>query len=76
MKGYASRLWAVNGRLKDIDGRLNSLYRQAGLLDIWNLICADFSISWSNRVNKAANYLSDTANELESVENEILTKIG
>lgn len=76
LKSYASRLIAVNNRLSKVDRRLDALYSQVGLLDLWSLLRADFKIGWSNRINRSATYLNDTASDFEAVERSITAQLG
>lgn len=72
LRDYASRISAVNRRISSLDGRLDSLYWQVGLLDLWDLMQADIMTGYSWRLLRAASYLSDTAADLEAVERELV----
>ena len=76
LKTYAQRLDGVNRRLNQLDGRLDALYWQVGLFDLWDLMKADWKIGKSSRISRAAEYLRDTATELERFENEIVERLG
>lgn len=79
LHNLAERLWNVNGRLEDLDHRMDSLYRNVKWSDLGKIIkvaSADLKIGWSNRINNCANCLNDTANRFESVENQILNMLG
>ncbi len=72
LRDLASRLWAINGRLENLDKRIDSLYSKVKWRDLWSLINADFKIGWSSRLNRCANCLNDTAGRFESVEQQLL----
>ena len=75
LKNYASRLKEVNRRISKLDGRLDSLYWQVGLLDLWNLMKADILTGYSWRLTRCASYLSDTANDFNNAENDLISKV-
>ncbi len=75
LSNYAQRLWDVNRRISNIDRRLDSLYWRVGLLDIWNLMQADILTGYSWRLNRCASYLSDTANDYNSVETNLVNSL-
>ncbi len=75
LRSYAQRLQAVNRRVYNLDGRLDSLYWKVGLLDLWNLIQADLLTSYSFRLMTCASYLDETAGEFEAVETDLLKKL-
>ena len=75
LKRYASRLQDVNRRISKLDGRLDSLYWQVGLLDLWNLMKADLMTGYSWRLLRAAGYLNDTTADLEAIEKELVGAI-
>lgn len=75
MKDYASRLQDVNRRISNLDRRLDSLYWQVGLLDLWNLMQADLMTGYSWRLLRAASYLKDTALDFEAVERELVNSL-
>jgi esterase/lipase len=76
LKDYASRLEFVNHRLDNIDNRLNSLYKQVGLLGLFNLLRADARIGWNKQIDKSAKYLNDTAGEFEQTERNLTAQLG
>ena len=61
---YAARLQRVNNRLISLDRDLRSLYWQVGFLDLWDILCANVLTCESKSLNKAKNYLTDTADRL------------
>ncbi len=71
LKNYADRIKQVNETINSIDDRLDSLYWRVGLLDIWNLMCADALTGHSWRLDRCARYLYETADEYEKIEKEI-----
>ena len=68
LRQYADRLAAVNTRLWNLDGDLNTVYWQVGLLDVWDLLTADFLTSWSLRLSRVRSYLTQAADKLEAAE--------
>lgn len=68
LSNYAERLKRVNSRIDTLDGRMDSLYWRVGLRDLWNLMKADLLTKYSGRLEKAARYLEDTADEFITVE--------
>jgi hypothetical protein len=68
---YAGRLGSVNRSLYTIDNRLNSLYRQVGLLGLLNLLRADARIGWNKQIDRSEKYLRNTADEFVRTEREI-----
>lgn len=75
LDAYAARLRAVNNRIRTLDSRLDALYWSAGLLDLWNLMLADYLISYNWRLQRCAVYLSDTACDFNNAEHNILNNI-
>ena len=75
LKSYAASIRKLNGRITKVDGRLDGLYWKVGLLDMWKLQQADMLTGYSWRLNRVANYLSDTAEDLESVDRELANSI-
>lgn len=75
MKQYANRISEVQKRIKKLDNRLDSLYWQVGLLDLFKLMNADLLIGYSNRLSKCTNYLNNTAGDFERVENDLMNKV-
>lgn len=76
LRAYAERLNRVNIRLARLDGDVRGLYWQVGLLDIWDLICANVIISPSYSLNQARKYLNNTANRLENADRKAKTYLG
>lgn len=75
---YAGRLSRVNQRIFTIDKRMDSLYRKIGLLDLYsllNLVSADIRTGYSYKLKCCENYLKNTANDFESVENTLKTSL-
>lgn len=61
---YAARLQRINSRLSSLDSDLRSLYWQVGFLDLWDILLANMLTCESDSLNKAKNYLMDTADRL------------
>ena len=72
LRDYASRIYDVNRRISKLDGRMDSLYWNIGLLDLWNLMQADLMTGYSWRLLRAASYLNDTASDFDSIEAELV----
>ncbi len=75
LRSYASRLQKVNNRIANLDRRLDSLYTKVGLFDVWDLLQADMITGYSWRLNRAINYLNDTARDFEAAEHSIASQI-
>ena len=75
LRSYAQRLQSVNSRISRLDRRLDSLYWDVGLLDLWNLMQADLLTGYSWRLQRAASYLNDTAFDFEKAENELVNSL-
>ena len=72
---YASRLQEVNRRIARLDGRLDSLYWQVGLLGLWNLMQADLLTGYSWKLLRAASYLNETASDFSKAEQELMNSL-
>lgn len=73
LRNYADRLKHVNQKLVNIDRRLDSLYAQAGFLDLLSLLQADLLMSESTVIKRVISYLEETANDFEAVDRKIRT---
>lgn len=73
LRSYADRINQLNRRIMRLDLDMNQLYKHAGLLDLWNLMQADFLTAGSIRLKLVENYMNDTASDFEQVEQEIAT---
>ncbi|MGN0577028.1 MAG: Mbeg1-like protein, partial [Ruminiclostridium sp.] len=76
LRGYANRLSSVNRRLRALDGAMRGLYWQVGLLDLWDILCANILISESRSLDKARKYLNNTADRLEKADNKANNYMG
>ncbi len=76
LREYARRIANVNSRLRQLDRDLDSLYWQVGLLDIWDILCANLITSESWTLNLVRNYLNDTAERLETAERQACQYMG
>ena len=74
LRNYAQRIQAVNQRIQGLDGRLDALYWQVGLQDLWSLLQADLLTGYSWRLQQCATYLNDTASDFELVERRLLNE--
>ena len=76
LDSYSQRLHTVNSTIAKIDERIDSLYWDVGLLDLWNLMCADLLTSYSERLEKCATYLSETSADFARIENELTKTVS
>lgn len=74
LEKYASRLTNVNRRIRSVDRRLDSLYFDVGIKNLWNLVQADALTDYSFRLNQCINYLTHTASDFKTAENAIKNK--
>jgi hypothetical protein len=75
LRNYADRLQSVNSRINSLDRRMNSLYWNAGFLDLLNLVHADLLTSESWRLKRCISYLDETATSFEAVERKIMNNL-
>jgi len=75
LNGYADRLERQNHRLASLDIRLNSLYREVGLLGIFNLLRTDIKIGRSKQIDRVQLYLRETSAEFARVERELIAQL-
>lgn len=73
---YAARLQRVNSRLSSLDSSMRSLYWQVGFLDLWDILCANVLTCESYSLNKARNYLMDTAQRLSMADSKAKGYLG
>lgn len=71
LEQYAGRLRGVNGRLRQLDQDLKSLYFSVGLLGLYRLAYIDCLIGYSSRLARCANALDAAKADFESVEREL-----
>lgn len=76
LRGYANRIANVNRRLRNLDRDMNSLYWQVGLLDLWDILCANLITSESWTLDLVKKYLNDTADRLENAERQAYQYMG
>ncbi len=76
LHALAHRLWDINGRLGQLDTRLDGLYWKVKWTDLWNLMSSDLKVCWSKKINACANCLNDTADRFDAVERQLLEMIG
>lgn len=74
LEKYASRLTNVNRRIRSLDRRLDSLYFDVGIKNLWSLVQADALTDYSFRLNQCINYLTHTASDFKTAENAIKNK--
>ena len=71
LRTYADRLSRVNRRIRKLDERLDKLYLEVGLRDLFNLIQADSLTGYNWRIVKCQDYMTKTATSFEQVEREL-----
>ena len=76
LRSYATRLAGVNNRLKRLDGDLNSLYWQVGLLDLWDILAANLLTGQSYALSRVQDYLSSAADDFDAAETKSRVYIG
>ncbi|MDR2670382.1 MAG: DUF2974 domain-containing protein [Oscillospiraceae bacterium] len=76
LRSYADRINRVNSRLSRLDGGLRGLYWQVGLLDLWDILCANLLTSGSPTLNQVKSYLNNTADRFETAENKARERVG
>ena len=69
---YSQRLESVNSRIGRLDARLNSLYAQVNVIDLWNLIQADILTSYSLKLARCKTYLQKTADDFDALEKKLM----
>jgi hypothetical protein len=76
LRNYATRIYNVNARLNRLDGALNGLFWQVGLLDIWDILVANLLTSGSPTLNQVKSYLNNAADRFETAENKARGYVG
>ena len=71
MRSYADRLNSVNRRIRDIDSKMDTLHKKAGLRDLQKLIKADLMTGYNWHIVNCARYLEETANDFDTVERDV-----
>ncbi len=71
---YAKRLSLINTRLNYLNHKIDKLYWQIGLLDLWNLMQSDLKIGHSYKLLQCQNYLVQTVDDFEKAENKIMNR--
>ena len=72
LRDYAYRIKQINETIKGLDYRLDLLYYNAGLLDVWNLMQTDIILGYSYRLANCESYLNETADAFERAEANIM----
>lgn len=78
LRDYGIRLSNVNRRIVSLDGRMDRLYKKIGLRDLYsllNLLAADLGTGYSYKLSLCENYLNNTADDFDSVEKELTSKL-
>ena len=76
MASYASQLRSLSKRSKSLDQKMNSLYWHLGIewdtiANLGKLLKSGVILDFAGRLDKCANYLTDTASEFNEVEREL-----
>lgn len=71
LRNYADRLRAVNRRLAALDRRMDSLYWEVGLRDLYSLLRADILTGSNRHITGCEKYLTQTAEDFERLERDI-----
>ena len=76
MASYASQLRSLSKRSKSLDQKMNSLYWHLGIewdtiANLGKLLKSGVILDFAGRLDKCANYLTDTASEFNKVEREL-----
>lgn len=72
LRNYADRLGMLNSRINEADRHMNNLYLRVGLIDMWNLISADIVTGYNWKIELWKNFLYETADDFDNVENGII----
>lgn len=76
LEKLATRLRNINSRLVSLDGDLNDLYWQVGLLDILDILNANLITGYSFRISAAATFLDNAAEMLMNADSAVKGYIG
>lgn len=76
MDSYAARLRRVNQRLIQLDRDMNDLYWQVGFLDLADILAANLITCESRGISKVIDYLTETADDFNRVENKVRQMFG
>lgn len=71
LRNYADKLRAVNRRLATLDRRMDSLYWEVGLRDLYSLLRADVLTGSSRCITRCEKYLTQTAEDFERLERDV-----
>lgn len=76
MASYASQLRSLSKRSKSLDQKMNSLYWHLGIewdtiANLGKLLKSGVILDFAGRLDKCANYLTDTSSEFNEVEREL-----
>jgi len=76
LRDFAGRISKVNARLYNLDNNLHGLYWQVGLLDLWDILCANVLTSVSPTLSLIASSMNEIAAVFESAENNSYKNVG
>ena len=76
LRGYASRIVAVNNRISSLDGSLKRLYWQVGFLDLWDIMVANLMTRESSTLDQVKKYLNNAADRFDTAENKACGHMG
>ena len=76
MASYASQLLSLSKRSKSLDQKMNSLYWHLGIewgtiANLGKLLKSGVILDFAGRLDKCANYLTDTASDFNKIEREL-----
>ena len=75
LRDYAQRIKTINNRVVTLDKRLDALYSQVGLQDLWNLLQANILMGYSWRLLRCSSYLKETAEDMEAIEKKLTNQL-
>ncbi|WP_223592682.1 Mbeg1-like protein [Neobacillus bataviensis] len=71
---YVQKLQSIKRRTADLNDRIDSLYLEAGLSGLDNVIKADIMTTFNGRINQNISYLNTAADLLERAESKLVAK--
>jgi hypothetical protein len=73
---YQDRLASINRRLRSLDSEMDSLYFQVGLLDLFDILCANMLTGGSASLTATANWLGSASTRLIKAESRARSILG
>ncbi len=71
LKQYAQKIYKVSSRMSQLEDRINDLYFETGLKDLYKLIQSDVFSKNNRKLLSCRNYLQQTAIDFENAEKRI-----